>query len=74
MVPLAGGEALASRKSLDSYACLNANGSIFFFFCYTTYGIFVPQPGNEPTSLILEAQGLNHWTAREVPDGSILMG
>ena len=74
MVPLTGGEALASRKSLDSCACLNTNGSIVFFFCYTAYGIFVPQPGIEPTSLVLEAQSLNHWTAREVPDGSILMG
>ena len=77
MVPLASGEALVSRKSLDSCACLSANGSIFFlsfFFRYAACGIFVPQPGIEPTSLLLEAQSLNHWTAREVPDGSILMG
>ena len=45
----------------------------FFFFCYTAYGIFVPQPGIEPTSLVLEAQSLNHWTAREV-SGSYFQG
>ena len=30
-------------------------------------GIFVPQPGIEPMYPGLEAQSLNHWTAREVP-------
>ena len=29
--------------------------------------ILVPPPGMEPTSLVLEAQSLNHWTAREIP-------
>ena len=29
--------------------------------------MLVPQPGNEPVSPALEAQSLNHWTAREVP-------
>ena len=29
--------------------------------------ILVPQPGMELMSLVLEAQNLNHWTAREVP-------
>ena len=31
-------------------------------------GIVVPRPGIEPTPLAVEAQSLNHWTAREVPD------
>ena len=30
-------------------------------------GILVPRPGIEPAPLALEAQSLNHWTAREVP-------
>ena len=31
------------------------------------YGILVPQPGIEPRAPAVEAQGPNHWTAREVP-------
>ena len=31
-------------------------------------GILVPQPGMEAAPPALEAQRLNHWTAREVPD------
>ena len=30
-------------------------------------GILVPRPGMEPMPPALEAQGFNHWTAREVP-------
>ena len=30
-------------------------------------GILVPQPGIEPMPPVVEAWGLNHWTAREVP-------
>ena len=30
-------------------------------------GILVPQPGIEPLSPAVEAQSLNHWTAKEVP-------
>ena len=29
--------------------------------------ILVPQPGIEPAPLALEAQGLEHWTTKEVP-------
>ena len=39
----------------------------FFWPHRAACGIFVPQPGIEPTPLALEAQSLNHWTAREVP-------
>ena len=30
-------------------------------------GILVPRPGIKPMPPALEAQHLNHWTAREVP-------
>ena len=29
--------------------------------------ILVPQPGTEPVPPAVEAQSLNHWTAKEVP-------
>ena len=32
-----------------------------------------PQPGIEATPTALEAQGLNHWSAREVPKLWLLM-
>ena len=37
------------------------------FFGCTACRTLVLQPGIEPTSPVLEAQSLNHWTAREVP-------
>ena len=42
----------------------------FFFFWprrHAACGILVPRPGIEPAPPALEAQSLNHWTAREVP-------
>ena len=46
--------------------------SVFFFFffglCHKTCGILVPQLGIEVMLPALEAQGLNCWTAREVPE------
>ena len=39
----------------------------------TTYGNLVPRPGIEPATPALEAQSLNHWTAREV-SGSYFQG
>ena len=33
-------------------------------------GILVPRPGIEPAPPALEAQSLNHWTAREAPQAS----
>ena len=42
----------------------------FFFFFWPHHaacGILVPQPGIEPVPPAVEAQSLNHWTAREVP-------
>ena len=43
--------------------------NLFFFSlpCCMAYGILVPQSGIKPVPPALEAQSLNHWTAREVP-------
>ena len=43
---------------------------IFFFFFWphcTACGILISRPGIEPAPPALEAQSLNHWTAREDP-------
>ena len=42
----------------------------FFFFWVPhgiTCGILVPQAEVEPARPALEAQSLNHWTAKEIP-------
>ena len=40
---------------------------LFFFWpCHAACGILLPQPGVEPVPPAVEAQSLNHWTAREV--------
>ena len=39
---------------------------LFFWPCCVACGILVPWPGIEPVPPALEAEGLNHWTAREV--------
>ena len=39
----------------------------FFFFGHMACRILVPRPGIKPLPPALEAQSLNHWTAREVP-------
>ena len=43
--------------------------SVDFFFqpCYVACGILVPRPGIQPMPLAVEAWGLDHWIAREVP-------
>ena len=38
-----------------------------FFFHIEAFGILVPQPGMESVPPTVEAQSLNHWTAREFP-------
>ena len=38
-----------------------------FWPCCTARGISVSQSGIEPMPHAVEAQNLNHWTAREVP-------
>ena len=40
---------------------------MFWFFGHESCGILTPRSGIEPAPLVLEAQNLNHWTAREVP-------
>ena len=45
-------------------------GTYFFFWPrHAACGILVPQPGIEPfpPPAAVEAQSINHWTAREVP-------
>ena len=45
----------------------------FWFWLYhTACRILVPQPGIEPLPLAVEAQSLNHWTAREVLEATSL--
>ena len=39
----------------------------FYWSCSAACGILVPQQGIEPAPPALEAQSLNHWTTREVP-------
>ena len=41
---------------------------IFFWPRLVAYGILVPRPGIKPVPPALEAQSLNHWATREVPD------
>ena len=52
-------------------------GETFFFLIFwprhAACGILVPQPGIKPTPPALEAQSLNHWTAREVLEILFLM-
>ena len=43
----------------------------FFWLHHTAFRIF-PRPGIEPMPPALEAQNVNHWTAREVLDSVIL--
>ena len=49
---------------------IRVGSQLFFMFCFghaTRHAESVPQPGIEPAHPTLEAQNLNHWTAREVP-------
>ena len=61
-------------SKLTSRVDLKLNGTpsggllgYFFWPCHAACGILVPRPGIEPAPPSLEAQSLNHWTAREVP-------
>ena len=44
----------------------------FVWLCLSVRGILGPQPEIEPVPAVVEAQSLNHWTAREVPIQSLL--
>ena len=44
---------------------------MFWFFGREAHGILAPRPGIEPAPSALEGEVFNHWTAREVPTGSI---
>ena len=52
--------------------------NFFYLFIYlwprhAACGILVPWPGIKPVPPALEAQSLNHWTAREVPLSNIFI-
>ena len=40
------------------------------FFVHSACEILVPRPGIKPVPLAVEVWSLNHWTAREFPNGS----
>ena len=46
--------------------CGKVQFKIFFFFGQEACRISVPPPGIKPSPSAVEAQNLNHWTAREV--------
>ena len=62
-------ETSLSISSRLSFFFLSLSLSLFFFFrlhCVSC-GILVPQPGVEPTPLVVKAQSPNPWIAREFP-------
>ena len=44
--------------------------NFIFWSCHVVCGVLVPWPGMEPIPAALEAQSLNHWTSKEVPEGA----
>ena len=42
---------------------------VFFWLHGAARKILVPPPGTEPVPSAVEAWSINHWTAREVPEG-----
>ena len=46
---------------------------MFWSFGPEACGILAPGPGIEPSPPAVEAQSLNHWTAREVPGAYFFM-
>ena len=53
---------------------INSWGFLLFFVVVVFWpstrhaGFLVPRPGMEPAPPAVEAQSLNHWPAREVPN------
>ena len=49
--------------------------NFFFFFlpCREARRILVPRPGIEPAPPAVEAQSLNCWTTREVPEKKLII-
>ena len=65
-VPTSSGQG-SRLTDMDNYP---ASSFFFFFFLWllcVACGILVLPPGIEPEPLVSERHGLNHWTAREVP-------
>ena len=50
---------------------------LFFVFfsqpCHTAYRILVTRPGIKPGPSAVKVRSPNHWTAREVPNSSVLV-
>ena len=46
---------------------------VVFWLHYVACGIFIPQPGIEPTPLTVEARILNHWIGGKAPLPLVLM-
>ena len=57
------------KKKLCSQVNFKAINKLYFFFWlhHVACGIPVPRPGVKPKPPAVEAQSLNHWTAREFP-------
>ena len=45
-----------------------ADSFLFYYYYFLVHRILVPQARIEPLPPVVEAQSLNHWTTREVPD------
>ena len=58
---------LSSSLSNSIFSWLNAVFCGVFWPHCTACGILVPRADIEPEPPALEAQSLNHWTAREIP-------
>ena len=55
------------HSDLFDILLLFCSGCFFFFFGHVACGVLVSLPGIEPIPPSLEAQSLNHWTARKSP-------
>ena len=54
------------RTLIEKITIFNLIKNVFWLY-HAAGGILVPQPGIEPVPPALEAQNLNHWTTRDVP-------
>ena len=59
---------------LYTFKLLQCLVRFFFFFllCHSACRILIPQPRIKPRPLAVKALSRNHWTAKEVPQWSIL--
>ena len=52
---------------------VNCGDTLFIYFGFTACGILVPQPGIKPMPAALAVWSLNHQTAREVPEATLVL-